>query len=131
MLWYFASWVNSESCILYVLLIPLHVTAAPTVDPAKATIGPTLSLRPLAPANPVGVVCTGCHKVLLKGQTAFQRKGCPKLYCSPQCLCSTSTMVVKIPQKKQCYHCLKYAYIKTFRFTFLNLHYIWCLCFCI
>ncbi|XP_077052167.1 zinc finger MYM-type protein 4-like isoform X2 [Siphateles boraxobius] len=80
---------------------------APTVVPAKATLGPTLSLRPLAPANPVGVVCTGCHKVLLKGQTAFQRKGCPKLYCSPQCLCSTSTMVVKIPQKKQCYHCLK------------------------
>ncbi|XDV34811.1 hypothetical protein PO909_004929 [Leuciscus waleckii] len=76
-------------------------------NPAKAALGPTLSLRPLAPANPIGVVCTGCHKVLLKGQTAFQRKGCPKLYCSPQCLCSTSTMVVKIPQKKQCYHCLK------------------------
>ncbi|XP_067268327.1 zinc finger MYM-type protein 4 [Chanodichthys erythropterus] len=75
--------------------------------PAKAAPVPTLSLRPLAPANPIGVVCTGCNKVLLKGQTAFQRKGCPKLYCSPQCLCSTSTMVVKIPQKKQCYHCLK------------------------
>ncbi|KAK7125022.1 hypothetical protein R3I94_019167 [Phoxinus phoxinus] len=80
---------------------------APTVVPAKATLGPAQSLRSLAPANAIGVVCTGCHKVLLKGQTAFQRKGCPKLYCSPQCLCSTSTMVVKIPQKKQCYHCLK------------------------
>ncbi|XP_067282641.1 zinc finger MYM-type protein 4 isoform X2 [Pseudorasbora parva] len=84
------------------------IAAAPAVVPGKATSGPpALSLRSLAPANPVGVVCTGCNKVLLKGQTAFQRKGCPKLYCSPQCLCSTSTMVVKIPQKKQCYHCLK------------------------
>uniref|UniRef100_A0A8C1SD94 Zinc finger MYM-type protein 4-like n=1 Tax=Cyprinus carpio TaxID=7962 RepID=A0A8C1SD94_CYPCA len=68
---------------------------------------PTLSLPSLAPANPVGVVCTGCNKVLLKGQTAFQRKGCPKLFCSPQCLSSTSNVVVKIPQKKQCHHCHK------------------------
>uniref|UniRef100_A0A671S4Q0 Zinc finger MYM-type protein 4-like n=1 Tax=Sinocyclocheilus anshuiensis TaxID=1608454 RepID=A0A671S4Q0_9TELE len=73
----------------------------------NATALPTLSLRSLAPANPIGVVCTGCNKVLLKGQTAFQRKGCPKLYCSPQCLCSTSNVVVKIPQKKQCHHCHK------------------------
>ncbi|XP_016298824.1 zinc finger MYM-type protein 4-like isoform X2 [Sinocyclocheilus anshuiensis] len=80
---------------------------APAAVPAKATALPTLSLRSLAPANPIGVVCTGCNKVLLKGQTAFQRKGCPKLYCSPQCLCSTSNVVVKIPQKKQCHHCHK------------------------
>uniref|UniRef100_A0A8C0Y903 Zinc finger MYM-type containing 4, tandem duplicate 1 n=1 Tax=Cyprinus carpio carpio TaxID=630221 RepID=A0A8C0Y903_CYPCA len=68
---------------------------------------PTLSLPSLAPANPIGVVCTGCNKVLLKGQTAFQRKGCPKLYCSPQCLCTTSNVMVKMPQKKQCHHCHK------------------------
>ncbi|XP_016097728.1 zinc finger MYM-type protein 4-like [Sinocyclocheilus grahami] len=80
---------------------------APAAVPAKATALPTLSLHSLAPANPIGVVCTGCNKVLLKGQTAFQRKGCPKLYCSPQCLCSTSNVVVKIPQKKQCHHCHK------------------------
>uniref|UniRef100_A0A8C1GSG5 Zinc finger MYM-type protein 4-like n=1 Tax=Cyprinus carpio TaxID=7962 RepID=A0A8C1GSG5_CYPCA len=73
----------------------------------SATALPTLSPPSLAPANPVGVVCTGCNKVLLKGQTAFQRKGCPKLFCSPQCLCSTSNVVVKIPQKKQCHHCHK------------------------
>uniref|UniRef100_A0A8C2ETJ1 Zinc finger, MYM-type 4 n=1 Tax=Cyprinus carpio TaxID=7962 RepID=A0A8C2ETJ1_CYPCA len=80
---------------------------ATSIVPAKATALPTLSLPSLAPANPVGVVCTGCNKVLLKGQTAFQRKGCPKLFCSPQCLCSTSNVVVKIPQKKQCHHCHK------------------------
>ncbi|XP_026087332.1 zinc finger MYM-type protein 4-like isoform X1 [Carassius auratus] len=83
------------------------VTAAPAAVPAKATAPPTLPLRSLAHANPVGVVCTGCNKVLLKGETAFQRKGCPKLYCSPQCLCSTSDLVVKLPKKKQCHHCHK------------------------
>uniref|UniRef100_A0A671RK13 Zinc finger MYM-type protein 4-like n=1 Tax=Sinocyclocheilus anshuiensis TaxID=1608454 RepID=A0A671RK13_9TELE len=82
-------------------------TAAVTAAPAKVAPVPTLSLHSLAPANPIGVVCTGCNKVLLKGQTAFQRKGCPKLYCSPQCLCTTSNVVVKIPQKKQCHHCHK------------------------
>uniref|UniRef100_A0A671RJ86 Zinc finger MYM-type protein 4-like n=1 Tax=Sinocyclocheilus anshuiensis TaxID=1608454 RepID=A0A671RJ86_9TELE len=76
-------------------------------EPDTAAVIPTLSLHSLAPANPIGVVCTGCNKVLLKGQTAFQRKGCPKLYCSPQCLCTTSNVVVKIPQKKQCHHCHK------------------------
>ncbi|XP_043073787.1 zinc finger MYM-type protein 4-like [Puntigrus tetrazona] len=79
----------------------------PEAAPSKVAPVPTLSLRSLAPANPIGVVCTGCNKVLLKGQTAFQRKGCPKLYCSPQCLCSTSNVVVKLPQKKQCHHCQK------------------------
>uniref|UniRef100_A0A8C2BR96 Zinc finger, MYM-type 4 n=1 Tax=Cyprinus carpio TaxID=7962 RepID=A0A8C2BR96_CYPCA len=79
----------------------------PAAAPAKVAPVPTLSLPSLAPANPIGVVCTGCNKVLLKGQTAFQRKGCPKLFCSPQCLCSTSNVVVKIPQKKQCHHCHK------------------------
>ncbi|KAF4100382.1 zinc finger MYM-type protein 4 isoform X3 [Onychostoma macrolepis] len=79
----------------------------PAAAPAKVAPVPTLSLHSLAPANPIGVVCTGCNKVLLKGQTAFQRKGCPKLYCSPQCLCTTSNVVVKIPQKKQCHHCHK------------------------
>ncbi|XP_051527037.1 zinc finger MYM-type protein 4-like isoform X2 [Myxocyprinus asiaticus] len=75
--------------------------------PAKAPSIPAVTLRPLAPASLMTVVCTGCKKVLVKGQTAFQRKGCSKLFCSPQCLCSTSTMVVKIPQKKTCHFCLK------------------------
>uniref|UniRef100_A0A8C1MEV1 Zinc finger, MYM-type 4 n=1 Tax=Cyprinus carpio TaxID=7962 RepID=A0A8C1MEV1_CYPCA len=79
----------------------------PAAAPAKVAPVPTLSLPSLAPANPIGVVCTGCNKVLLKGQTAFQRKGCPKLYCSPQCLCTTSNVMVKMPQKKQCHHCHK------------------------
>uniref|UniRef100_A0A8C1ZAK8 Zinc finger, MYM-type 4 n=1 Tax=Cyprinus carpio TaxID=7962 RepID=A0A8C1ZAK8_CYPCA len=82
-------------------------TTSIAAAPAKVAPVPTLSLPSLAPANPIGVVCTGCNKVLLKGQTAFQRKGCPKLYCSPQCLCTTSNVMVKMPQKKQCHHCHK------------------------
>ncbi|XP_055076574.2 zinc finger MYM-type protein 4 isoform X2 [Misgurnus anguillicaudatus] len=72
-----------------------------------ATPGPVPTHPPLAPAFPIGVVCTGCKKVLLKGQTAFQRKGCSKLYCSPQCLCTASNLVVKAPQKKTCHCCHK------------------------
>uniref|UniRef100_A0A8C2BUG2 Zinc finger, MYM-type 4 n=1 Tax=Cyprinus carpio TaxID=7962 RepID=A0A8C2BUG2_CYPCA len=98
---------NLLHLLLYFFQIFCHVTAVPAAAPAKVAPVPTLSLPSLAPANPIGVVCTGCNKVLLKGQTAFQRKGCPKLFCSPQCLCSTSNVVVKIPQKKQCHHCHK------------------------
>uniref|UniRef100_A0A3B4DTE6 TRASH domain-containing protein n=1 Tax=Pygocentrus nattereri TaxID=42514 RepID=A0A3B4DTE6_PYGNA len=62
----------------------------------------------LTPASSLCVVCSGCKKVLLKGQTAFQRKGSPQLFCSPQCLCSTATdLVVKPALKKSCHYCLK------------------------
>ncbi|XP_005159757.1 uncharacterized protein isoform X2 [Danio rerio] len=47
----------------------------------------------------LGVLCTACNKVLLKGQTAFQRSGSAKIYCSLECLRST--------KNKACHHCLK------------------------
>ncbi|XP_057210105.1 zinc finger MYM-type protein 4 isoform X1 [Triplophysa rosa] len=80
---------------------------APIATTANTAAVPVVTPPPLAPIIPVGVVCTGCKKVLLKGQTAFQRKGCSKLYCSPQCLCSTSNLVVKLPEKKTCHWCNK------------------------
>ncbi|XP_035850806.1 zinc finger MYM-type protein 4-like isoform X2 [Sander lucioperca] len=42
--------------------------------------------RPPPPAVPGSVRCSGCSKVLLKGQTAFQRKGSTQLFCSTVCL---------------------------------------------
>ncbi|XP_053192108.1 zinc finger MYM-type protein 4 [Scomber japonicus] len=42
--------------------------------------------RPPQPAIPGSVRCSGCSKVLLKGQTAFQRKGSTQLFCSTVCL---------------------------------------------
>ncbi|XP_019129180.2 zinc finger MYM-type protein 4-like isoform X3 [Larimichthys crocea] len=42
--------------------------------------------RPPQPSVPGSVRCSGCSKVLLKGQTAFQRKGSTQLFCSTVCL---------------------------------------------
>ncbi|XP_044230878.1 zinc finger MYM-type protein 4 isoform X1 [Thunnus albacares] len=42
--------------------------------------------RPPHPPIPGSVRCSGCSKVLLKGQTAFQRKGSTQLFCSTVCL---------------------------------------------
>ncbi|CAN9502578.1 unnamed protein product [Ophioblennius macclurei] len=50
---------------------------------------PTLTAappRPAPPPVPGSVRCSGCSKVLLKGQTAFQRKGSTQLFCSTVCL---------------------------------------------
>ncbi|XP_073714375.1 zinc finger MYM-type protein 4 isoform X4 [Misgurnus anguillicaudatus] len=64
----------------------------------------TVSIPRKNPFKPVGLSCAGCKKIILKGQTVFQRRGSPKIYCSLQCLCVTSAIVVK---KKTCHHCLK------------------------
>ncbi|KAI4904991.1 hypothetical protein NFI96_017072 [Prochilodus magdalenae] len=69
---------------------------------------PSSTSSGLTPASSLCVVCSGCKKVLLKGQTAFQRKGSPQLFCSPQCLCSTATeLMAKTASKKSCHYCLK------------------------
>uniref|UniRef100_A0A673BXU4 Zinc finger MYM-type protein 4-like n=1 Tax=Sphaeramia orbicularis TaxID=375764 RepID=A0A673BXU4_9TELE len=54
----------------------------PSSIPALAPIPP----RPPQPPIPGSVRCSGCSKVLLKGQTAFQRKGSTQLFCSTVCL---------------------------------------------
>ncbi|KAK2826358.1 hypothetical protein Q5P01_020572 [Channa striata] len=54
----------------------------PTSLPALTPVPP----RPPQPPVPGSVRCSGCSKVLLKGQTAFQRKGSTQLFCSTVCL---------------------------------------------
>ncbi|XP_051729200.1 zinc finger MYM-type protein 4-like isoform X5 [Ctenopharyngodon idella] len=69
---------------------------APVGVPAKA---PSIPAESVQPFNRLGVLCTACNKVMLKGQTAFQRSGSSKLYCSPACLCNSKT--------KTCHSCHK------------------------
>ncbi|XP_077052160.1 zinc finger MYM-type protein 4-like isoform X3 [Siphateles boraxobius] len=75
------------------------------VNASTASIGDPVgvpSTAPSIPAKPfnrIGLLCTACNKVLLKGQTAFQRSGSSKLFCSPACLCSS--------KMKTCHCCLK------------------------
>ncbi|XP_061103228.1 zinc finger MYM-type protein 3-like isoform X2 [Conger conger] len=48
--------------------------------------------------------CAHCRTPLQKGQTAYQRKGMPQLFCSSTCL---STYAKRPPRKKPCVFCKK------------------------
>ncbi|XP_038827980.1 zinc finger MYM-type protein 4-like [Salvelinus namaycush] len=83
----------------------LSKTVMPPLTPAASSIPP---LMPMA----MRVACSACNKVLLKGQTAYQRKGSSDLFCSTSCLTTYSPpSVVKTtatcPAKKPCHYCLK------------------------
>ncbi|XP_056438115.1 zinc finger MYM-type protein 4-like [Gadus chalcogrammus] len=49
------------------------------------------------------VVCSLCKTFMIKGQTAYQKKGSPELYCSPACLSAKP----QEPAGKMCHHCSK------------------------
>uniref|UniRef100_A0A3Q2CNN8 TRASH domain-containing protein n=1 Tax=Cyprinodon variegatus TaxID=28743 RepID=A0A3Q2CNN8_CYPVA len=64
----------------------------------------TANTRPCISPSSVHMSCSNCRKNLLKGQTAFQRKGSPALFCSTACLTSS------LPSKggsKLCNNCQK------------------------
>ncbi|XP_018104995.1 zinc finger MYM-type protein 4 isoform X1 [Xenopus laevis] len=46
----------------------------------------SLPAAPAVPSTSVRVSCSGCKKILQKGQTAYQRKGSTQLFCSTLCL---------------------------------------------
>ncbi|XP_030644396.1 zinc finger MYM-type protein 4 [Chanos chanos] len=83
---------------------PAQTAAA--VPPPKAVTPSSAPMPSLASASSLCVVCSGCTKVLLKGQTAYQRKGSSQLYCSTACL-TRSSAVLKAVIKKTCHYCLK------------------------
>ncbi|XP_072545089.1 zinc finger MYM-type protein 4 isoform X2 [Salminus brasiliensis] len=67
---------------------------------------PPPQLQP--PAASIRICCSGCSKVLQKGQTAFQRKGSNQLFCSTVCLTGfTLPPTISIAPKKTCHLCLK------------------------
>ncbi|XP_043993625.1 zinc finger MYM-type protein 4 isoform X1 [Gambusia affinis] len=93
-------------------LISSTSTASVKDEPAKddLRIGSVFSVSPsgetLPCVNPssVHMSCSNCRKNLLKGQTAFQRKGSPALFCSTSCLSAS------LPSKgatKSCVFCQK------------------------
>ncbi|KAM6117169.1 zinc finger MYM-type protein 3 [Pterocles gutturalis] len=58
-----------------------------------------------APRSTVSkMTCANCRTPLQKGQTAYQRKGLPQLFCSSSCL---TTFSKKPPGKKICTFCKK------------------------
>ncbi|XP_017577085.1 zinc finger MYM-type protein 4 isoform X3 [Pygocentrus nattereri] len=65
-------------------------------------------LQPQPPPASIRICCSGCSKVLQKGQTAFQRKGSNQLFCSTVCLTGfTLPPTISIAPKKTCHLCLK------------------------
>ncbi|XP_042566525.1 zinc finger MYM-type protein 4 isoform X3 [Clupea harengus] len=77
------------------------------VAPPKPTPPPSALPAQLPTPSTLCVVCSGCQKVLLKGQTAYQRKGSPQLYCSTSCLTGSTGTVLRATTKRTCHFCLK------------------------
>lgn len=78
-------------------------------------IGSVFSVTPAAETQTLPVVnpsslhmfCSHCKKSLMKGQTAFQRKGSAALFCSTACLTSSLPAVKGVT--KICHNCQKWV----------------------
>ncbi|KAM6974368.1 zinc finger MYM-type protein 4-like [Tautogolabrus adspersus] len=76
-------------------------------------IGSVFSVTPAAESQSLPVInppsalmyCSNCKKLLSKGQTAFQKKGNPALFCSTSCL--TTCLPTGLGHTKICHNCQK------------------------
>ncbi|XP_036917363.1 zinc finger MYM-type protein 1 isoform X7 [Sturnira hondurensis] len=76
-------------------------------QPSLASSGMNKML-PSVSTTAVQVSCSGCKKVLQKGQTAYQRKGSTQLFCSTLCITEyiSSASTPALP-KRTCANCSK------------------------
>lgn len=86
-----------------------------------ASSGPNV-LLPLVPAIAIQVFCSGCKKILHKGQTAYHKTGSTQLFCSTRCITGySSSFCIPPPPKKTCTNCSKYKifnYIPLYSISF-------------
>ncbi|XP_012497736.1 PREDICTED: zinc finger MYM-type protein 4 [Propithecus coquereli] len=88
---------------------PLAPQLTTGFQPSLASSGMNKML-PSVPATAVRVSCSGCKKILQKGQTAYQRKGSTQLFCSTLCLTGYTVPSARPPPpltKKTCSSCSK------------------------
>ncbi|XP_043317906.1 zinc finger MYM-type protein 6 isoform X2 [Cervus canadensis] len=86
---------------------PLAQQLTPGFQLSLASSGPNVSL-PSVPAVALQVFCSGCKKMLYKGQTAFHKTGSTQLFCSTRCIVGHSSSVcLPPPPKKACANCSK------------------------
>ncbi|XP_004705036.1 zinc finger MYM-type protein 4 [Echinops telfairi] len=88
---------------------PLAPQLTTGFQPSLASAGMNKML-PSVPATAVRVSCSGCKKILQKGQTAYQRKGSTQLFCSTLCLTGYTVPPARPPPpptKKTCSSCSK------------------------
>ncbi|KAM7099132.1 zinc finger MYM-type protein 4 isoform 6-T9 [Molossus nigricans] len=88
---------------------PLAPQLTTGFQPSPASSGMNKML-PSVPATAIRVSCSGCKKILQKGQTAYQRKGSTQLFCSTLCLTGYTVPPARPPPpptKKTCSSCSK------------------------
>ncbi|XP_070702115.1 zinc finger MYM-type protein 4-like [Pempheris klunzingeri] len=78
----------------------LRIGSVFSVTPAAET-----QTLPIANPSSLQMSCSHCKKNLMKGQTAFQRKGSPALFCSTSCLTTSLPTVRGVT--KICHNCQK------------------------
>ncbi|XP_074468770.1 zinc finger MYM-type protein 4-like isoform X2 [Sebastes fasciatus] len=78
----------------------LRIGSVFSVTPAVET-----QTLPLVSPSSLQMSCSHCKKNLMKGQTAFQRKGSPALFCSTACL--TTSLPTSKGVTKICHNCQK------------------------
>lgn len=82
------------------VVLPSNVVASVPIKPPALT-----PIQPRIPPPAIGSArCSGCCKILMKGQTAFQRKGSTQLFCSTVCL---TGYLPPTSKARTCYQCLK------------------------
>ncbi|XP_012385999.1 zinc finger MYM-type protein 6 isoform X2 [Dasypus novemcinctus] len=86
---------------------PLAQQLTPGFQFSLASCGPN-TLLPSVPAIAIQVFCSGCKKMLYKGQTAYHKTGSTQLFCSTRCITGYSSPVcLPPPPKKTCTNCSK------------------------
>ncbi|XP_028937348.1 zinc finger MYM-type protein 4 isoform X3 [Ornithorhynchus anatinus] len=87
---------------------PLAPQLTTGFQPSLASSGMNKML-PSVPSTAVRVSCSGCKKILQKGQTAYQRKGSTQLFCSTLCLTGYTVPPARptLSSKKICSSCSK------------------------
>ncbi|XP_007945856.1 zinc finger MYM-type protein 1 [Orycteropus afer afer] len=76
--------------------------------PLSLTSSGMNKMLPSVSTTAIQVSCTGCKKILQKGQTAYQRKGSTQLFCSTLCITEyISSTSLSAPPKRTCSNCSK------------------------
>nr|XP_008531667.1 PREDICTED: zinc finger MYM-type protein 6 isoform X2 [Equus przewalskii]XP_023489503.1 zinc finger MYM-type protein 6 isoform X2 [Equus caballus] len=86
---------------------PLAQQLTPGFQFSVASPGPNI-LLPSVPAVAIQVFCSGCKKMLYRGQTAYHKTGSTQLFCSTRCITGYSSSACPAPPpKKTCTNCSK------------------------
>ncbi|XP_027627750.1 zinc finger MYM-type protein 6 isoform X2 [Tupaia chinensis] len=86
---------------------PLAQQLTPGLQLSLASPGSNIVL-PSVPAIAIQVFCSGCKKMLYKGQTAYHKTGSAQLFCSTRCISGHPPPVCLPPlPRKTCTNCSK------------------------